>query len=121
MGKPRGAGDTLHSIAKAVGIEPNEDCGCKERREWLNEKISYVNLIGGCMTEEQASHYEYLNEKYFTNTKGKTEVLIKNQDDLKLIMNLYNSVHGTNVERCQGCRMNIYWERLTKVYNKLKK
>lgn len=121
MGKPRGAGDLVSMAAEAIGVKASEDCGCRERREWLNQKISFINTIGGCMTEDQITHYLYLQEKYFTDIEGKSVILWKDQDDLKLLMNLYNSVHGTNVKRCEGCKLNIYWERLEKVYNKLQK
>lgn len=37
--KSRGVGDTIAKITSAVGVKP---CGgCKQRQEWLNEKLPY--------------------------------------------------------------------------------
>ena len=72
------------------------------------------------MNDEQLTHYEQLKDKYFKKTKGKAQVTFSGPD-MDLLMNLYNSVNGTNVKQCQGCRINVYWDRLTRVYNKITK
>lgn len=41
--KPRGLGDTIAKVTKKVGIKP---CGgCKQRQQWLNEKIPYKTKV----------------------------------------------------------------------------
>lgn len=45
VGRPRGAGDVIHAIAKATGIAQvvekvaGKDCGCGRRRAALNAAI----------------------------------------------------------------------------------
>lgn len=50
LAKPRGLGDTMEKITKAVGIRAvvdavskalGKDCGCDARKEWLNSKVPY--------------------------------------------------------------------------------
>lgn len=47
-----GLGDTIHKVAKVLGADKlakkyekytGRDCGCEERREALNELVSYYN------------------------------------------------------------------------------
>ncbi len=45
--KPKGLGDTIENIAskfnikKAVNFLFGEDCGCEERKDYLNKKFPY--------------------------------------------------------------------------------
>jgi hypothetical protein len=39
-GPDRGAGDTIHRVASAVGIKPCQ--GCRERRAAMNEGLPYA-------------------------------------------------------------------------------
>tara|TARA_R100000742_G_C4268066_1_gene86367 strand:- start:112 stop:246 length:135 start_codon:yes stop_codon:yes gene_type:complete len=41
MEKQRGLGDTVAAITNFVGIKKTEECNCKKRQEWLNEKFPY--------------------------------------------------------------------------------
>lgn len=47
MSTSRGLGDDIKKITRATGLDQlakqiakilNEDCGCDDRREWMNEK-----------------------------------------------------------------------------------
>lgn len=37
----RGAGDTVHALASALGIKQMENCGCKQRQENWNRAFPY--------------------------------------------------------------------------------
>ena len=44
--KSKGLGDTVEKITIATGLKKlvdrmSEDCGCEERKEYLNEKFPY--------------------------------------------------------------------------------
>jgi len=46
--KPRGLGDTIDNFTTATGIKAivkkvAPDCGCEERKDYLNKKFSYKN------------------------------------------------------------------------------
>ena len=41
--KSKGLGDIINKITDFVGIKKTNDCGCKKRQEWLNEKIPHKN------------------------------------------------------------------------------
>lgn len=53
MEKSKGLGDTVEKILRATGVKQAvkivtaaagvEDCGCEERRKYLNEKFPYKN------------------------------------------------------------------------------
>ena len=48
----KGLGDTVEKIAQATGIDKlaktilGDDCGCKERKKFLNKKFPYSNKNG---------------------------------------------------------------------------
>lgn len=50
--KSEGLGDSVEKFTKATGIKSvvesifGEDCGCKKRKEILNEKFPYSNKNG---------------------------------------------------------------------------
>ena len=48
--KSRGLGDTIDKFTTSTGIKAvvkaiNPNCNCEERKEWLNNKISYNNNV----------------------------------------------------------------------------
>ena len=46
--KSKGLGDTIEKITEATGIKAvvkavaGEDCGCEERKAWLNKRFPYA-------------------------------------------------------------------------------
>jgi chaperonin GroEL (HSP60 family) len=60
--KSKGLGDTIEKITEATGIKAvvkaiaGEDCGCDERKEWLNKKFPYKKVQ--CLDPEEK---EYLS------------------------------------------------------------
>jgi hypothetical protein len=73
--KSKGLGDTIEKITEATGIKAvvkaiaGEDCGCDERKEWLNKKFPYKKvqcldpeekeyLSGGILKEKRISRRE---------------------------------------------------------------
>jgi hypothetical protein len=63
--KSEGLGDTIEKITKATGIKKaveifskltGKDCGCDERKEWLNKEFRYTP---NCMV---LSEYEWWQE-----------------------------------------------------------
>jgi hypothetical protein len=45
QGKPRGLGDVVHTVIKAVGLDrlAPKGCGCSKRRKWLNDRTKPVS------------------------------------------------------------------------------
>lgn len=39
MNQSKGLGDIVESILKFFGIKAKDDCGCEERKSWLNAKF----------------------------------------------------------------------------------
>lgn len=62
MKESKGLGDTIEKITEATGIKAvvkaiaGEDCGCDERKEWLNKKFPYKKVQ--CLDPEEK---EYLS------------------------------------------------------------
>jgi hypothetical protein len=99
--KSKGLGDTIEKITEATGIKSvvkfvfGEDCGCKERQQWLNENYPYNLKIKRCFTEVEFDEYKHFKE---------TRTNKINDDQIKLICRLYADVHGVEyVEPCRNC------------------
>jgi hypothetical protein len=123
--RPKGLGDTVEQITTATGIKAvmhkvseitGHDCGCQQRKEFLNKAFPYVNIKEKCMDADQVSFYEEFKETYLTDGKSKA---IPNEEVKKLV-SLYNSVFQVNIKGCDGCNLSTYVKRLDNVYNKLK-
>ena len=115
--KSKGLGDTVAKITEATGIAEAvktvfPDCGCEKRKEWLNKTFPYVNAKKACMNEEQQEFYKAFKEKHLSK---KTQAVIPNEE-LKKLIDLYNSVFQVDVRGCGDCNASIYLERLDKVY-----
>jgi len=97
---PEGLGDKVEKVLKKTGIDKvakailGDDCGCKERKEWLNRPFPYVMLKKGTMNEEQLSSYQDFR---------KEEKLSIDAKEQEYIVSLYNSVFQTNIDPCVGC------------------
>lgn len=104
--KPKGLGDTVEKVLEKTGIAATakkvlgDDCGCKERKEWLNKAFPYVMIKKGTMNDDQVG-------KWKSFRKEKKEVLQK--DDQEFIISLYNSVFQTNIQPCIGCGNGKTW------------
>jgi len=111
--KSKGLGDSIEKITKATGIKKavsfmfGEDCGCEERKEYLNKKFPYKNAE--CLTEEE---YFYLDEWFKHNKQN-----VNFEDRTKLI-EIYNRVLNKKQKdtRCGTCIKEII-NNLKNVYN----
>jgi hypothetical protein len=118
--KPQGLGDTIEKATKATGVKKVvqkvfKDCGCEERKEKLNKLFPYYNKEKSCMNEEQIKYYEGFKEKFLTGNHNTIP-----HEDMQKFIDLYNTIFQTNIKGCQGCNAKMYYERIEKVYQKLK-
>lgn len=90
----KGLGDRLEYLLRRIGIHQAVkkyvgDCGCENRKEWLNKKFPER------MTESQADHFEYL----------------LSQEETKALpyFRLYNEIHGTGKKpkSCGSCNEKV--------------
>jgi len=94
------AGDVVEKVLKSVGIDKvvkavsGEDCGCSERKEWLNAQSLMRNLIQyDCMTKEES---DFVNS---INLSGKLE-----KSDVDFLFSIYGKVFNVNVSKlCMNC------------------
>jgi hypothetical protein len=113
--KSTGLGDTVEKVTKATGIKKIvekvfPDCGCQQRKEWLNKAFPYVNGQKKCMNEEQYNHYKLFKETYITK-----KIVIPN-DEIKKIIQLYNSIFQVDVQGCSDCNAGHFVLKLDSVY-----
>lgn len=109
---PKGLGDTVEKITEATGIKKavkwifGEDCGCEERKEWLNKKFPYSKEL----TEAE---FDYL-DAYF---KSKKEVVTK--DVQKELIEIYNRVFNQRAQpsSCTPCFKNRIHNELLNLFN----
>jgi len=107
--KSIGFGDTIEKITMAIGLKGlidkmNIDCGCDERKEYLNRIFAY-KLKPRCMTPEELTSYSefYYNRKFTINglnSSGKIE-----HSDIVYIIQTFNAIFGTakEIPTCLGC------------------
>jgi len=116
-----GIGDAVETVAKATGLDKvakailGEDCGCQQRKEYLNHFKSYVMLIKGTMNAE-------IREQWAAFKKEQGNKKQISHEKLKWIVSIYNTVFQANVKGCSGCvpakTAAHYIYRLNLVYGK---
>ena len=112
---PKGLGDTVEKITEATGIKKavkwifGEDCGCEERKEWLNKKFPYSKEL----TEAE---FDYL-DAYFKSNK---EVVTKQTQ--KELIDIYNRVFNQKAQpsSCTPCFKNRIHNELLNLFNAYK-
>ena len=103
---PKGLGDKVEEflektgIAKVAKVVLGNDCGCKERKEWLNKPFPYVMINKGTMNDDQVEKWKAWKEVPVKTLK---------KDDQEFIISLYNSVFQTNIQPCIGCGNGKTW------------
>jgi len=110
--KSKGLGDTVEKVFKATGIDKvakfvlGEDCGCDERKEYLNKIFPYNKP--NCLTEDE---YQWLDNYY---TKGANQVTPQIQEEFLVI---YNRVMNDKQmpTSCSSC-FKEWHLKLNKVY-----
>jgi len=107
--KSIGFGDTIEKITMAIGLKGlidkmNIDCGCDERKEYLNRIFAY-KLKPRCMTPEELQSYSefYYNRKFTisgSNAFGKME-----NTDIIYITQTFNAIFGVSraIPECRNC------------------
>ena len=116
--KSKGLGDTVEKVFKATGVDKvakwvlGEDCGCSERKEFLNKLFPYTKPE--CLTEEE---FEYLHW-YFTDRPSTITA-----DQQKRLVAIYNRVlhQKAKTTRCTPCFMSNIHTKLYKIYKEYAK
>lgn len=99
--KSQGLGDTIEKITTTTGIKKlvkwiaGEDCGCDERKAYLNEKFKYNRNEPSCLLEKE---FIWL-EKYFNNPKDFTYTVVKTQ-----IGTIHARVFGHHYKKICNCK-----------------
>ena len=100
MKKAKGLGDVVEKITKATGIKKavkwiaGDDCGCDERKEYLNKVFPFKSIE--CLTEDE---YNWLT-KFFTENRKSIGITTQ-----KELLAIYNSVFNkkANLSGCSKC------------------
>ena len=103
--KSKGLGDTVAKITKATGIDKvvkavaGEDCGCEERKDFLNNLVRYK--VVNCPTEEE---YDYLNT-FFSTSKNR----MVRAGEQRRLLDIYNRVFSQRqqMSSCSSCVAKI--------------
>ena len=103
--KSKGLGDTVAKITKATGVDKvvkavvGEDCGCEERKDFLNNLVRYK--VVNCPTEEE---YDYLNT-FFSTHKNR---MVRAAEQRRLL-DIYNRVFSQRqqMSSCSSCVAKI--------------
>ena len=115
--KPKGLGDTIEAITEVTGIKTvvelfskatGIDCKCEERKEKLNNLISYRRNVN-CLKED-----EYLFLKVLYDNKV-NQLTPKQQHTIKdIYLNVFNAKLDSS--NCSSCWRTIMSD-LRKVYD----
>lgn len=112
--KSRGLGDTIEKVTKKTGVKKavkwllGEDCGCDNRKDYLNKLFPYNRPE--CLTEEE---YEYLKGWYSVK---RVQV---SPDQQRRLLAINNRVFHERREPCSSCggAFGQMLDRLKKVYD----
>jgi hypothetical protein len=87
-----GLGDVVESVTKATGLDKlaGDDCGCKERKEKLNQLFSFGKKIHECPTDEQRA--------YLDTIKGSI-----NKEQRIKIADIYFSIYRQPIDANSTC------------------
>lgn len=109
--KAEGLGDSIEMFTDATGIKKavevvsnvlGVDCGCNERKDYLNKKFSYRNKIVNCPTEQMKEEYANFVQNRtidILNNSGKAE-----NEEVNMIERIYAHVKGfSNYKICRTC------------------
>lgn len=118
--KPEGAGDIIENVLEKTGVAKiakkvlGEDCGCDERKEYLNKIMPIRKQVKQCFTDEQFEWYDnyYKNRTLNIVTAEELKEIVKIHENL-FLWRVNNLCHN-----CQGSAKIIrdMVERLDKVY-----
>lgn len=116
--KSKGLGDTVEKVFKATGVAKvakwilGEDCGCEERKKYLNKIFPYAKPE--CLTEDE---YNYL-DLYFTD-KPSTISSVQQKE----LLRIYNRVlhQNTKPTNCTPCFLSSVHDKLYKIYKEYEK
>lgn len=108
--KSKGFGDTIEKILKATGVKTlvdkmNIDCGCDERKEYLNRLFAY-KLKPRCFTEEELKDYaDFVRKRKFSIiNESKASGAMTNQE-ITYLVSMYNSIFSVHYDypSCLNC------------------
>lgn len=114
--KLQGAGDLVEKVLQVTKVDKvakwllGEDCGCEERKEYLNKVMPFAKVE--CLNEDE---YNWLHKYY----NGKTSRIDSStQDQFNVI---YNRIFNKKVGRssCPSCVAQRIKE-MRKIYNEYK-
>lgn len=116
---PLGLGDTVEKIAKSTGIDKavkklfGDDCGCKERKQKLNELIRYKPV--NCFTEEQ-----YIQWSEFRKKENKNILTVEDQE---FVIGIMEKLFARTMKPCSSCggRIKGFIEAIDNFYNTYQK
>ena len=118
--KSEGLGDTIEKITEATGIKKavkwlsGDDCGCEERKQYLNNLFRYKKPL--CLQEDE---YKWLTDWYAIERK------IMKPSEQDEFLKIYNRVFTANKRRtnCGSCmrELNTNMHKVYKTYEDDKK
>lgn len=100
--KPKGLGDVIENITEATGIKAvvkaiaGDDCGCEQRKQWLNQKFRFKS---NCLSEEDVQRwkdFDVHNKRVLT------------MEDQSFIVDLLKKGYNISVEPCSSCGASNY-------------
>ena len=110
--KSKGLGDTIEKITEATGIKAvveavvGDDCGCSERKAWLNKRFPYAKPMS---EQDQESVKNILKPAMSRNRLYGGE--------MQLTVDMYERVFSVRKKksRCGSCMLN-YLKEIEKAY-----
>lgn len=113
--KSKGLGDTVDKITEATGIKKvvkamfGDDCGCDDRKDFLNTLVRYN--VANCLEEDE---YNYLVEFFESGTSYR----VRSAEQRKLLT-IYNRVFSQRqqMSNCPSCVAKIVKDLKTLIEN----
>jgi len=105
----KGIGDSIEKLTKLLKLNKvfGKDCGCKQRKEWLNKRFPYAKK----MTEEQKKIWEQISKRIVEGSSNVTK------EDQQAILVLYKDIFGVQkkLSSCGSCVRQLLKD-LHKIY-----
>lgn len=100
--QPKGLGDVIENITEATGIKAvvkaiaGDDCGCEERKQFLNELFPIGPRVRRCLTPEDEA---YLRK--FFSVRHENLYVLEQRDLAKIYLAVYDiKIEDTNCADC---------------------
>lgn len=121
----KGLGDVIESALESVGINKTDDCGCNERKNFLNKvmRFSSKRVVVNCFTDDQLKQWEGFLKKYDKLIQKEKYITNVTDEERKILIEIGKTIFAVDythkLKGCSNCVKYLIVD-INRVYEKTK-